>query len=279
MTPSWPETGHPDIDLLADLAEDLADPAGLPLLQAHLADCAECTDTFTALAEVRELLGSAGDELPPLPADVADRIDAALAAEAAAPVTPAAAPTTPVPLTRRQDGRTHRARRRARALLAAAACLAVLGLGGTLLAQQHGATGVADTAAAGKAAQASPAGTGETAPGGTGTVFTEAALAGQIQQVVQRSPATASGQSSPTAPPSKEPPLLGPGTGSEENSAPPRSSPCPAVGTGTPVATAPGSFGPDRVTALVFPLGQDRLDVYLVTADCRVLLHRTVPNG
>ncbi|WP_457033085.1 anti-sigma factor family protein, partial [Kitasatospora sp. P5_F3] len=101
MTPSWTEAGHPDVELLADLAEDLTDPAELPLLQAHLAGCAECTDTYAALAEVRELLGAVED-FPPLPAELADRIDAALAVEAAVPVTPAADPATP--LTRRRPG-------------------------------------------------------------------------------------------------------------------------------------------------------------------------------
>ncbi|MFD0571022.1 anti-sigma factor family protein [Kitasatospora gansuensis] len=101
MTPSWTEAGHPDVELLADLAEDLTDPAELPLLRAHLADCAECADTYAALAEVRELLGSVED-FPPLPAELGDRIDAALAVEAAVPVTPAADPDAP--LTRRPAG-------------------------------------------------------------------------------------------------------------------------------------------------------------------------------
>ncbi|MFD0571023.1 hypothetical protein ACFQ0T_19745 [Kitasatospora gansuensis] len=55
------------------------------------------------------------------------------------------------------------------------------------------------------------------------------------------------------------------------------SAPCPATAPGRPVLTAPGTFGPDQVTALVYPLSADQLDVYLVTADCRVRLHRTVP--
>ncbi|MGK4582106.1 hypothetical protein [Kitasatospora sp. HPMI-4] len=84
-TPSWTTADgadrHPDIELLADLAEGLVAPEPASDLHRHLAGCPDCEDTFAALAEVRSLLGAV--EAPPLPADVAERIDAALAAEAA----------------------------------------------------------------------------------------------------------------------------------------------------------------------------------------------------
>ncbi|MGE7435045.1 hypothetical protein [Kitasatospora sp. NPDC001175] len=84
-TPSWTAADgadpHPGTELLADLAEDLADPDLVPGLRRHLAECPDCADSFVAFAEVRDLLGAV--EAPPLPADIAERIDAALAAEAA----------------------------------------------------------------------------------------------------------------------------------------------------------------------------------------------------
>ncbi|WP_033823086.1 zf-HC2 domain-containing protein, partial [Kitasatospora sp. MBT63] len=70
MTPLTPSpssgspdpAGHPDIELLADLAEGLADPATAEELHRHLAGCPECADTWAALAEVSRLLG---DDEPP----------------------------------------------------------------------------------------------------------------------------------------------------------------------------------------------------------------------
>ncbi|WP_405018636.1 hypothetical protein OHV05_18225 [Kitasatospora sp. NBC_00070] len=269
MTPSWTEPGHPDVELLADLAEDLVDPAEVPLLRAHLTDCAECADTWAALAEVGELLGAVED-FPPLPAEFADRIDAALAVEAAAPVTPAADPLgTAPPLSHRPAGPGRRLHRRGRVLLATAACLAVLGLGGTLLGHQGttsgGGTGTTDAAARPAAAGA--------------RVFTDdAELAGQIQLLLR----DGSTPAKTTDAPHKEPSLgagAAPESGTVAGAGSGATAPCPATAPGTPLLATPGRFGPDQVTALVYPLDGDRLDVYLVTADCRVRLHRTVPAG
>lgn len=273
MTPSWTETGHPDVDLLADLAEDLVPPVEQQPLYAHLTGCPECTDTYAALAEVRELLGTI-ETAPPLPDEVAARIDAALAAEAAAPVTRATDPTAP--LTRRPAGPTRSARspgsaRRGRMLLATAACLAVLGLGGTLLAQQQSSTN--------RKASGSMADSRQEIQTAAGTqVFSEAELTEQINSLVQRGTAAAPAISGQL--PSKAP-SLGAAPNEEQPPAPAPSptSPCPAIAADGLLAATPGRFGHESVTALVLPLPADRLDVYLVTADCRVLLHRAVPSS
>ncbi|BFV58052.1 hypothetical protein KCMC57_up31560 [Kitasatospora sp. CMC57] len=266
MTPSWTEPDHPDVELLADLAEDLTAPAEVPLLRAHLDGCAECADTYAALAEVRELLGAVED-FPALPAELGDRIDAALAVEAAAPVTPAADPDAP--LTRGPAGPTRRLRRRGRVLLAAVACLAVLGLGSTLLAQQRDTSG-ADSTVAGVASRQQDASAGP-------QVFTEADLTGQIRQLVQDKAARPDVRG--TAGSALKAPSLGAGAAPEFGPESASAAPCPATAPGVPLLAAPGRFGAEPVTALVYPLTADQVEVYLVTADCRVRLHRTVPAG
>jgi len=88
--------GHVDAESLALCAEGLLSRRRTARVRAHLAGCAECTRTATALGEVTIRLSQA--PAPPLPAAVAARLDAALSAESArraaspAPV-PAAAPT------------------------------------------------------------------------------------------------------------------------------------------------------------------------------------------
>ncbi|MEY9843229.1 zf-HC2 domain-containing protein [Streptacidiphilus sp. MAP5-3] len=79
-------SAHPDADALADHVEGLLSPEPTTELEAHLAGCTDCRETYDALLEIRELLQaerSSADD--PIPGDVAARIDAALAAAAATP--------------------------------------------------------------------------------------------------------------------------------------------------------------------------------------------------
>ncbi|MDI2130476.1 hypothetical protein [Yinghuangia seranimata] len=143
--------GHVDVDVLSDLTEDLLDDARAAEARAHLAACAECRETYEALAEVAALLRGQPDE--PMPDDVFARIEAALAEAAAEDAGPEAplATVTPLPsapsVPRQQSGppprpsvapvvplahperlepvRPHRPRRRAGLLLAAAAVAAM----------------------------------------------------------------------------------------------------------------------------------------------------------
>ncbi|WP_042384633.1 zf-HC2 domain-containing protein [Streptacidiphilus melanogenes] len=82
MSDSTLNPAHPDVELLAEHAEELLPAEQSAELTAHLASCAECRETYDALVELTSLLGA--EPTPgPMPEDVAARIDAALAAERA----------------------------------------------------------------------------------------------------------------------------------------------------------------------------------------------------
>ncbi|WP_042374311.1 anti-sigma factor family protein [Streptacidiphilus neutrinimicus] len=79
MSDSTLNPAHPDVELLAEHAEELLTDEQSAELTAHLATCAECRETYDALVELSALLGD--EPAPgPMPDDVAARIDAALAA-------------------------------------------------------------------------------------------------------------------------------------------------------------------------------------------------------
>ncbi|MFD9125895.1 anti-sigma factor family protein [Kitasatospora sp. NPDC059571] len=289
MTPHTPSpaepSGHPDVEVLADLAEDLVDPADVPALRAHLTDCPECADTFAALAEVRELLGSF--EAPPMPEDVAHRLDAALATAADTPAVRAAAvgpSTAPAPpdAPRRPPGRADATgpgrapgRRRRRALFAAIGAAVALGLGALFLP-------LSPDHPAGTSTAASAAHSGAKA----GAVqYQDELLAAQARALVR-----AAGRAGTEQPDSlaHQQPAAQPRTNPAE-SVPSATTSAPACAAGTtgvtdrsPLAVGPGSYRGSPALALVYPVAghPDQLDVYLITPDCSapgVLLHRTVP--
>ncbi|RAG84927.1 hypothetical protein DN069_14530 [Streptacidiphilus pinicola] len=84
MSDSTLHPAHPDVELLAEHAEELLTPEQSAELTEHLATCADCQETYAALAELTTLLGDE-PEPGPMPEDVVARIDAALAAERAHP--------------------------------------------------------------------------------------------------------------------------------------------------------------------------------------------------
>ncbi|WP_052390649.1 anti-sigma factor family protein [Streptomyces sp. NRRL B-24484] len=298
-TPSAPEPEHPDIEALADLAEQLTDPADEPALRRHLDDCAECADTFAALAEVRALLGEA--EVPPMPADVAERIDSALAAAGSTPRTAAAPPAgqapdrtgaprgasapPSAPTAGRPGGSApggtgpgRARRRRVRLLLATVTAAAAVGFGALLL--PLSGTGGGSSAQAPADSAARPAAGAAQKPALTGgTAFEDDTLAAQARQLVRAAAA---------APTSRAPEGLAqpdrsesPGT-TAGNAAPACAAALTGRGDRAPLAAAPGRYHSAAVTALVYPDGSDRLDVYLITPDCSapgIVLHRTVPTG
>ncbi|MCU7823676.1 anti-sigma factor family protein [Kitasatospora sp. DSM 101779] len=299
-TPSAPQPEHPDIEALADLAEQLTDPADEAALRRHLDTCAECADTFAALAEVRELLGEV--EAPPMPADVAERIDTALAAArtelAASPAPPAErtadrptgrTPGTTAPPAGRPagvtgpgstgPGRGQRSRRRVRLLLATVTAAAAIGFGALLL--PLSTTGGGSTAQAPADSAAQPAAGSARKPALTGgTAFQDDTLIAQAQQLVRAASAAPGTSKTPEA---LAQPNRSESPGGTAGSTAPS---CAAALTGqrdrAPLAVAPGRYHSSAVTALVYPDGSDRLDVYLITPDCSapgVLLHRTVPAG
>ncbi|GAA2084192.1 hypothetical protein GCM10009759_03030 [Kitasatospora saccharophila] len=305
MTPH-PPPGHPALDALADLAEDLLPPDRAAALHAHLADCPACAEDFAALSGLPQLLADAPP--PVMPQDVADRLTAALAAlaaeSAARAETGATRPAPPsgtvpaeaVPAAPRRTGAPtgtpaaatgpgrppHRRRRGRRLLLAGTAVAAVvfgLGLGGSLLDRGSDGEGssagryVSDAAAA-PASQAAKSAAGSPAPqqvapgagAADGPDFTEARLPAQVRQLMAGAPPQELG---PTAPD---------GTAALPS--------CLSAAAGRPgerpAATGPGRYLGRPVLALVFrpPGGDGPLDVYLATPDCpgsTILLHSTVP--
>lgn len=97
---------HPapeELDLLLGPGAEPDASAEATEVRAHVRDCATCAALVAEMATVRELLRTAGRDVPPPPADLDTRIAAALAAAAAGPE-PAGGTTgtTVVPLQRPQ---------------------------------------------------------------------------------------------------------------------------------------------------------------------------------
>ena len=117
MNAAW----HPDADLLADVAEELADSASARRVEAHLTECANCHALREGLESVTVILGS--QPIPRMPEEVSARVLAALAAE---PQPMAGAAT----VARLSPARVARRRGRLRqGLAAAAAVAAIVGVG------------------------------------------------------------------------------------------------------------------------------------------------------
>ena len=85
--------GHLDDDTLADLQEDLLEPAAARPAGEHLAGCPVCADRADRLARAARACSPTPATAGPVPVEVATGIDAALSAEA---------------VSRRRTGRAHR---------------------------------------------------------------------------------------------------------------------------------------------------------------------------
>ncbi|GCD36347.1 hypothetical protein OEIGOIKO_04107 [Streptomyces chrestomyceticus JCM 4735] len=171
MTSTTDTDEHPEVSEISALTDGLLSPSRTADLRDHLACCELCEDVHASLEEIRGLLGTLPGPSR-MPADVAERIDAALAAEAlldstapdqepaerevpaatTVPVSretdtaPATVTAPPAPVTRpaghpraasgpgrRTAGGRPRSRRWPRALLGAAAAVAVIGVGGIVI--------------------------------------------------------------------------------------------------------------------------------------------------
>lgn len=312
-----PVGAHPSVDELADLAEDLVEPATAEELRRHLDGCADCRGTAEALSEIGALLGEA--PAPVMPADVAARLDAALAAAAAdadatdratsapaapqgthrgataagPPRGPATAPHSPTappgppgrPATAASSptgpGRPRPRRRRAAVLLGAAAALLAVGLGSALLlrpADQQAADSTTVRAGA-PAAAGAPSGDATAAP------RAELSAGGTVYQddrlAAQVQQLLSRADATPDGPAKPFSPSAAPPAEGDRGLTGGGATPaCPAPADGPLLATDRGSYAGSPVELLVYavPGRPDQLDVYLRSPDCGpVQLHRTVP--
>ncbi|RKE20293.1 zf-HC2 domain-containing protein [Streptomyces sp. TLI_171] len=311
MTPH-PPSDHPDLDALADLAEELLPPEQAEPLHRHLAGCPACAEDYAALRGLPELLAAA--PAPPLPQEVADRLTAALAAESAAraearPDVPPAdrpqvapgAPTGPSrsgapagsPGAATGPGRPARRRRRgALLLLAGGAAALVAAVGGVLLSlgDRHHADVTASSAQDARATHQALSG-GTPAAGGTGGPHAQP-NAGAAESSGTQSGSGSGDAGGPDFTADQLPaqidrllgstgaPQLGPAT-----AAAPVVPACLTAAAGhpgeAPLAAGTGRYAGRPVVALVYrPAGDGGpLEVYLATPDCpgsTILLHSTV---
>lgn len=128
-----PIDGHPSEHVLAELAGGVLEARDAGAIEDHVRSCSACRDTLSRLDEVQAALRAAPRELP-IPSHVSARLTAALAAEATGPsLVPAQAQAAePDPASGAPDNVVWFRRRMPR-LLAAAASVAVIGVGGYVI--------------------------------------------------------------------------------------------------------------------------------------------------
>jgi hypothetical protein len=226
---SIPTTGgHPDADVLADLAADVLPAPRAEELEAHVRTCAQCSGLLAEAERVRGLLRAV--DPGPMPAAVAARLDAAVAAEWArqAPETtataeaddwplrtaPARPPGTGRPLSRparstqrtrrqvreeeRDDARPDRSRRW---LALAAGVIVVAGLGGLVVREVGGGgpTTATENSSAGSAGGAAAAPASTTPILATGTDYAPNSLDAQVKALLAKSRVAALAKPEPRA--------------------------------------------------------------------------------
>lgn len=195
MNADW----HPDAELLADVAEGLADPDTAARAERHLASCADCRVRQAELESVTVVLRS--QATPRIPDQVAARIAAALAAEPM-PVAASGGSVTALPIDARRRG-ARRLLRQGLAAAAAVAAVAVVGTAGVSIFRDNGvgeststagaaAERTTDDLAAGPGGAAAPPRAPVTATGRDYTSANLAAAARELTTVLRASPTTAS---------------------------------------------------------------------------------------
>jgi hypothetical protein len=246
---------HPEPAEIAALDAELLPPDEAAALRGHLAGCPSCSGILADLNALSRELGAFPS--PPIPPDVAARIDAALMAEAAAATV--SRETSPA-----------RRRRWPQLALAAAAALAVLGLGSTLV--QNVDSG-ADSEAGASSDEA------DLITGAEGGQRDSAAESDPLEQQVRELLAQA--ETSPEAPfdsgsdagASAEPEESTTGHGVDDGPGAASLPPCvwSAIGrTEAPLAAAEEDYEGQDAYVVVLPHADDpdRVDAYAVDADC-----------
>lgn len=182
---------HPDLDELADLAAELLPPNRAAELEAHLDGCPDCTQQLTTVSAVPALL--ADIPAPAIPAEVAARLDSVLQDEAERRTADtdadrAGGPVPPTPIAQRRATGTWGERHpRLRLAAAAAATVAVLGGGVTLIGSQGLSTGGSAESTSAEDAGGSDSSGGEAARGQSGVAPTrEQAFAAELDGLARR---------------------------------------------------------------------------------------------
>ncbi|MDT0307045.1 hypothetical protein RM780_08725 [Streptomyces sp. DSM 44917] len=263
---------HPDPAEIAELDEDMMPPAGAARLREHLAACPDCAAVRAELAALRRELR----ELPgpgPMPEDVAARIDAAILAvsreTADAPEKGQRGMAAPAGHPRRY--------RRATFALAAAAAVAVLGVGGALLGALNGDGGPQPSGLSAGATDEAPA--EREAAAQDLSAPAEEALEAQVRQLLagstEASTLAAEGPGGTGEPGEGEAP---PSSEQQESTAemPPGPVVVPscveqAIGRPEePLAAGPEDFEGEEAYLVVLPHAADpeRVDAYVVAAAC-----------
>ena len=217
--------GHPDKELLADLAAEVLPRDVAGRVQSHVVDCARCANLLAEAEGVRSLLRR--EAVPAMPDDVARRLEAALraAAREAAATTPAIssplvdAGTRPVvtvaaararrlsrgPQRSRREAlaerRTERSRRFGGRLAAAAAAVLFVAAAGTALRLALPINGNETTTSteAGSAADSAGAPPLVAPVLATGTDYRKSDLGAQVKALVDESHAGLKAESAPTS--------------------------------------------------------------------------------
>lgn len=281
---------HLDDDTLADLQEDLLEPAAAQSARGHLAGCPACADRAHRLARLPALLAGAGT-VGPVPVEVATGVDAALSAEAVSVGAPGARTVTPLDPVR---GRPPVGMR----VLQAAAVLVLL-LAGVGLALSALGGGNGDAGSAGGSAADSGGGNAEKATelgqfpltvsgrAWTGTSLTEAVpdlLAARLSPPVDAQAlreSTSGGDSGRTDGPEDggadgdtgtPAPAAAP-TGAQRLASGPALAECVAAladGPVTPLAVDLATWDDDPAAVILLPTPDDpgTLDVWVVAPDC-----------
>ncbi len=215
MTTPTEHDGHLDIEVLADHAEGLLEPAQEARADTHLASCPRCRGVFDDLGLVSARLADAGDT-GPMPSHVVDRLERALADPDARPAAGTRS-TTVVPL-ERTPARLPRSSRLLQAVAACVVLLAGVAIGISAFVGGGNPGPASDDAGAGSAEKSA----GDTAARAdsaypvlaTGRNYTEKSvvaavpglLAGQPAASLQREPGSAAPSEEGSAPASSEQP-------------------------------------------------------------------------
>jgi hypothetical protein len=288
---------HVTPDVLADLQAGLLHDRAERAAREHLVACPGCQADLEVLAAIPGRLAAAGS-VEPIPADVASRLDAALAAAASAPPDMAATPTIVPSLATTATHRRDRSSPRGLRLLQAAAVLVVvLGLGALAVSAIHGGrdgsggastAGAADSARGAKSAPQAAfpvTASGRDWTAGSLTAAVPRLVAGSLSPVITRGPLddstlkSAAGSGSSTPAPSGSvsaaavPEYAVSGNAAGRLAGGTALAACVAGlvgGPATPLAVDLATYQGKPAAVILLPglAGPDRIDVWVVPADC-----------